>query len=91
MSLPANPSISVVVPVYGCISCLEVLCTQLDMALGALTDRYEIILVDDRSPDNWWSIAAELQEAHPALTCIRLSRNYGQHIAITAGACGSQG
>jgi polyisoprenyl-phosphate glycosyltransferase len=85
------PTLSVVVPVYGCAGCLEQLCQQLETSLIGLTDRYEIILVDDRSPDDAWSQLASLQARHPAVKGIRLSRNYGQHIAITAGLAAVRG
>lgn len=85
------PSISVVIPVYGCIGCLEQLCQQLEPVLDNLTRRYEIILVDDRSPDNSWSQLPSLQARHPSVKGIRLSRNYGQHIAITAGLAEARG
>lgn len=85
------PAISVIVPVYGCADCLEQLCQQLEANLSGLTDRFEIILVDDRSPDNAWSQFASLQARHSAVKGIRLSRNYGQHIAITAGLSAARG
>lgn len=87
----SNPAISVVVPVYGCVSCLRQLCQQLEASLNTLTDRFEIILVDDRSPDEAWSQLASLQALHPSVKGIRLSRNYGQHIAITAGLAAARG
>lgn len=86
-----NPTISVIVPVYGCVQCLQELCKQLDEQLSVLTNRFEIILVDDRSPDDSWSMLADLQAAHPSVKGIRLSRNYGQHIAITAGLASARG
>jgi dolichol-phosphate mannosyltransferase len=86
-----QPSISAVIPVYGCRDCLEELCTQLDQQLALMTPKYEIILVDDRSPDHWWESLPELQEKFPAIKGIRLSRNYGQQIAITAGLGASKG
>ena len=85
------PTISVVVPVYSCIGCLEQLCQELEASLHGLTDRFEIILVDDRSPDNAWLQLSSLQALHPAVKGIRLSRNYGQHIAITAGLAAARG
>src|SRR4051794_35841227 len=48
------PSISMVIPVYQCGGCLASLCERLEQTLTKITDRYEIILVDDRSPDNAW-------------------------------------
>jgi glycosyltransferase involved in cell wall biosynthesis len=86
-----RPSISVIVPVYRCAECLEELSSRLERTLSALTDRYEILLVDDRSPDDAWRRIGDLASRHPAVSAIRLSRNFGQHIAITAGLAASKG
>lgn len=86
-----NPTISVVVPVYGCLSCLDMLCQQLETSLRTLTEHFEIILVDDRSPDNWWLHIEALQDKYPSVQGLRLSRNYGQQIAITAGLAAARG
>jgi dolichol-phosphate mannosyltransferase len=77
--------ISVVSPVYRAQAILPELCQQLDAALSDLTDDYEIILVDDRSPDDSWSVMKEMAQRYPRLTVVRLSRNFGQHFALTAG------
>ena len=86
-----SPAISVVIPSYGCVGCLDQLCNQLETVLRSLTDRFEIILVDDRSPDDAWSQLALLQADYSSVKGIRLSRNYGQHIAITAGLAQARG
>jgi len=86
-----EPTISVVVPVYGCVNCLEELCGQLVTNLCTLTEHFEIILVDDRSLDNAWAKIISLQAQHPAVKGIRLSRNFGQQIAITAGLAAARG
>lgn len=78
-------SISVVVPVYGCADCLENLCSRLSDTLGELTHQFEIVLVDDCGLDGSWEKIIELQQTNPNLHGVRLSRNYGQHIAISAG------
>jgi len=87
----AHPRISVVIPVYGCVGCLDVLCTRLKNSLTNITKRFEIILVDDRSPDGAWSIITEIHSRHTEVKGIRLSRNFGQHIAISAGLAAAQG
>ena len=46
---------------------------------------YELIFVDDRSPDGAWQILRELTIAAPRVRALRLSRNFGQQAAITAG------
>lgn len=85
------PRISVVVPVYGCAACIDDLCARLKQSLDFLAREYEIILVDDRSPDNAWSKIVAAQASYPEVKGIRLSRNFGQHIAISAGLAAARG
>ncbi len=54
-------------------------------SLCSLTDDYEIILVNDASPDNSWSEIVRQCAENPRVKGINLSRNFGQHYAITAG------
>src|SRR5687767_10024713 len=84
---PETPSIllTVVIPVYRAENLLPELCDRLDRALSSLTSDFEIILVDDRSPDRSWEVLLGLLPRYPKVTAIRLSRNFGQHYAITAG------
>jgi len=83
--------LSVVVPVYGCRDCLSDLHRRLTEQVAAITPDYELILVDDRSPDGSWTVLKALSEADPKVKAIRLSRNFGQHNAITAGLAASRG
>lgn len=83
--------LSVVVPVYGCVGCLEQLCARLVATLAPLTGWHEIILVDDRSPDNSWTAILQLRTQYPSVRGVLLSRNFGQHIAITAGLQAARG
>ena len=77
--------ISVVSPVYRAESILPELVSRLEKSLNEMNVSYEIILVDDRSPDNSWQVLKELVQKHDSLKIYRLSRNFGQHYAITAG------
>ncbi|PTY04041.1 glycosyltransferase [Verrucomicrobia bacterium LW23] len=77
--------ISVVVPVYKCADCLDELCARLRATLEKAASGFEIILVDDRSPDNSKDTITRLVDTYPEVVGVRLSRNFGQHIAITAG------
>lgn len=52
---------------------------------------FEIILVNDGSPDDSLSIALNLQKANPQLQIVDLSRNFGHHAAIVAGLAHSRG
>lgn len=83
--------ISVVIPVYGCAGCLEALCERLNKTLQGMATPYEIILVDDRSPDNAWQHILEMKARYENVRGLRLSRNFGQHIAITAGLESARG
>ena len=77
--------ISIVSPVYKAEKILDELVRRLHAVLQPITDSYEIILVDDRSPDNSWARIAAICTTDPRVKGIRLSRNFGQHHAITAG------
>lgn len=81
----SDVEISVVIPVYKCADCLRHLHDRLDLALAHIPGEHEIIFVDDRSPDASWDILRELAEQDESVRVIRLSRNFGQHAAITAG------
>ena len=79
------------IPVYGCESCLRDLHRRLRSVLDELTDSYEIVFVDDRSPDAAWEILQELAAGDGHTRAVRLSRNFGQHYAITAGIAEARG
>lgn len=77
--------VSVVVPVYNAAGCLSELHRRLTGTLGRLTSSFEIVLVDDGSLDGSWAAIAQLAKDDPRVRALRLSRNFGQHAAITAG------
>ena len=83
--------ISVVVPVYDCEQCLRSLHERITRALAPLVDTWEIVLVDDRSRDASWSTVLDLAARDHHVKAVRLSRNFGQHAAITAGISESRG
>ena len=78
-------SVSVVVPVYRCADNLRALCARLCAVLGETASDFEIILVNDGSPDTDWEIIKALAAQDGRVKGINLSRNFGQHNAITAG------
>lgn len=84
-------ALSIVSPVYGCRGCLEDLVDRVSAAVAPIVASYEIILVDDRSPDGAWSRIAELAASRPHVRGLRLSRNFGQHAAISAGVAHAGG
>ena len=77
--------ISIVSPVYRAEKIVDELVKRLHAVLLPITDSYEIILVDDRSPDDSWARIATICTIDSHVKGIRLSRNFGQHHAITAG------
>ena len=80
-----NCHISVVSPVYRAQEIVPLLVEQIRGELKKITNNYEIILVEDGSPDaSWEAVVNEAKKNHD-LKAIKLSRNYGQHYAITAG------
>jgi len=83
--------LSVVIPVYGCRACVRELYRRLCETLARITQSYEMIFVDDSSPDDSWSLLEELAARDGRVRALRLSRNFGQDAAITAGLSRSRG
>jgi dolichol-phosphate mannosyltransferase len=86
-----RPHLSIVSPVYGCGDILSELCRQLEAHLSGITTNYEIILVNDASPDGAWETIQGLASKDPRIKGLDLSRNFGQQAAITAGLSHSAG
>lgn len=86
-TLPARSKdeIAVVVPVYMGKAVLRKLCGRLVAALEPITPHFSIVLVDDRSPDDAWPLIQELGREDRRIRGVQLSRNFGQHYALTAG------
>ena len=80
-----------VVPVYACAGCLAALHERLTRSVAAITDGYELVFVDDRSLDDGWEVLQRLARADGHVRALRLSRNFGQHAAITAGLSEARG
>jgi len=78
-------NISVIVPVYNSEGTLEALVERLDVVLQEISEKYEVILVNDGSSDRSWQIISELANENVWLRGICLMRNYGQHNALLAG------
>jgi len=84
--------LSVVIPVYRSQETLRPLTQRLMKVLDAEGRTYEIIFVDDGSPDNSWEVLEALQVEHPqSIVAIQLMRNYGQHNALMCGFRRSRG
>src|SRR6266496_1671373 len=79
------PFLSIVSPVYKAEAIVHILVEQTVRSIETITSDYEIILVDDGSADNSWNEIIKECEANKKVKGIKLSRNFGQHYAITAG------
>lgn len=79
-----RPSISVVLPAYNEAGSLGSVLDELRTALAELTERWELIVVDDGSRDGTPALAERLSRV-PGIRMVRLSRNFGKEAALTAG------
>lgn len=86
-----HPEISFVSPVYRAENILPELVSEIQKVMVKINKSYEIILVDDRSPDDSWPVMKRLSSKFPEVKSIRLSRNFGQHPAIMAGLSQAKG
>lgn len=85
------PDISVVVPVYRSEASLPALADAVDQALSAAKLSYELILVNDGSPDRSWLIIKQLATRYPAIIGFCHRRNFGQDNAILTGIRNASG
>lgn len=78
-------AVSVVVPVYNEEAVLAAFHRRLAAVLGAIDACSEVLYVDDGSSDATSEILASLRTADPSVSTIRLSRNFGKEVAMSAG------
>jgi polyisoprenyl-phosphate glycosyltransferase len=83
--------LSIVSPVYRAEEIVEQLVSEIHQAVSEITDAYEIVLVEDGSPDRSWDVIQKICEHDTKVKGVKLSRNFGQHAAITAGLEIAQG
>ena len=78
-------SVSVVIPVYGCLYSIEELNKRLEKNLILISKNYQIIYVDDSNDYKIWEKLKKICKTSKKIKTIKLSRNFGQHAAIYAG------
>ena len=86
-----NIHISIVSPEYKGEKMVAELVRRIVESVSTITEDYEIILVNDASPDNSWEEIVKQCQLNPKVKGINLSRNFGQHYAITAGLSYAKG
>ena len=87
----SHPHLSVVIPVYKARDCLAELYRRLVQSLEPITPDFEMVLVEDGGGDGSWEEIATKARHDPRVKGVKLSRNFGQHFAITAGLDHAQG
>jgi len=83
--------LSVVVTIFNAEKSLLELNKKIISVCSSLTSDYEIIYVEDRSPDNSWDILKKISSQYESIKALRFSRNFGQHTAISAGLHNTSG
>ena len=85
MNAPARPSLAVVVAAYNEEAALPLLHPRISAALQPLEVDARILYVDDGSRDRTWEVLQEIAAGDPRVELLRLSRNFGKELALTAG------
>jgi polyisoprenyl-phosphate glycosyltransferase len=88
---PNRPTYSAVIPVYNSEQIIGQTVARTAAFFEAQGWAYEIILVNDGSPDNSWAIMRQIALENPNVLSINLLRNYGQHTALYCGLQHSRG
>lgn len=77
---------SFVIPCYRSEHTIKGVVSEIDTLMSGHPDcRYEIILVNDCSPDNVWQVIKELAQSRDDIKALCFSKNFGQHAALMAG------
>jgi putative glycosyltransferase len=93
--MPFNPpprlTLSIVTSMYGSAAFIREFCRRCAAAVSELAAPYEILLVNDGSPDDSLSVALELHRQDPRIKVLDLSRNFGHHKALMTGLSRAEG
>jgi glycosyltransferase involved in cell wall biosynthesis len=81
----ASPELSVIIPVHNESANIAPLCARLLPVLNRLTPVWEIIFVDDGSPDDTLALIKAQSLREPRIGAVSFSRNFGKEVAIAAG------
>ncbi len=83
--------VSIVIPLYNEEESLPELCEWITRVVNANNYSYEIIMVDDGSTDDSWSVIQKLSVENPNIKGIKFQRNYGKSAALNEGFKAAQG
>ena len=85
MSSILRPTVSVVAPCYNEQDALPEFLRRVGAVLDGIGGSSEIVLVDDGSRDRTWGVLSEAASRDPRVVAVRLMRNHGHQLALTAG------
>ncbi|MBU2581837.1 MAG: glycosyltransferase family 2 protein [Alphaproteobacteria bacterium] len=88
---PPRPVISVVIPMHNEQEVMHQLFGRLIPVMTEIAEPFEIVCVDDGSRDDTWRMLRLISVDEPRIRPLRLSRNFGKEIAMTAGLDAAQG
>lgn len=83
--------ISVLIPLFNEEESLPELCEWIDRVMDSNHFQYEIVLIDDGSTDNSWTVIEKLKDIYPQITAIKFRRNYGKSAALNVGFAAVEG
>lgn len=82
---------SIIIPVYNSERTLSLLCEKVIQTMMKTNEEYEVILVDDCSSDNSWTVIKDICSENKMVKSILLSNNFGQWMSTLAGISKSSG
>lgn len=81
-----TPAVSVVIPCFNEQDNIIALVSRVEAACaGAVSGSFEIVLVNDGSSDQTWSLIADIADSSQNIVAVNLARNYGHQLALSAG------
>src|SRR3990170_1639384 len=89
--MSASVEYSVVVPAFNEEEALIILLQRVRQMMSQVSESYEIVIVDDGSSDRTYAIISQAAATDARVHGVRLSRNFGQQIAATAGLAEAKG
>jgi putative glycosyltransferase len=86
-----TPRLSFVTSMYKSASTVKEFCARAAAAAAQLTPEFEIVVVNDGSPDDSLQLALDARDREPRIRVIDLSRNFGHHKALMTGLAHARG
>ena len=77
--------VSFVIPCYRSAQTVGKVVDEITASMGEIAGEYEIILVNDCSPDNTYDVICDIARVDTRVRGLNLAKNFGQHAAIMAG------